>query len=339
MIYVQPKPQHYTKKGVTALNMSNYSTKDRKSQPKDVEWAYTSITSQNDCIHDVVRTSYTPKCYVRKVSKELYLVGTYRADGKFESTGEVHEVRKKVEPMRNRRSLKKIMRDLRQLIAHNFEGGEKELFVTLTYAQQTNDPKQVLRDFHAFIKRLRRRYEDYDLSYLSVVEPHASGMFHIHMLLKTNSKDTLFIPNDVMAATWGHGFTETERLADIDHMGAYVIAYMSNAELSPEQIATYEAEGDIVECKGKKYIKGKRLDFYPDGMQIYRHSKDVERPPKYTGQEAEGEIFLAANLGQKLVFSRTKEIETTDRLGNKKTSYVLTEQYKTKKLEKGDEKS
>lgn len=270
------------------------------------------------------------KRYQRE-SKESRSKAVYHAKCVFFPTDmTIHAIATKEEPMRNRRSLKKIFKDLRQLIAANFEGGKRELFVTLTYtgAEQNNDPKKVHNDFRDFWKRLKRAYSDAGLGYVAVVEPHASGMFHIHALIRATAAEYLYIPNQTMEAIWGHGSTETERLEDVDHMGAYVIAYMSNAELDPETAEKYAAEGDVVEKDGKKYIKGARLDYYPDGMQIHRHSRDIIKPDKLTGNDALREMEIINLIGRKPRYSNTKKIEHTDADGNTRTAYVQTEQYK-----------
>lgn len=307
--------------------MEHYSTPERRSQ-QDFDVKYLSVTKQGEKITDVVRMSFKPECHIKRIAKDLYLKGRYDREGNFLSDGVVHEVATKEEPMRNRRSLKKIFKDLRQLIAANFEGGEKELFITLTYAEQTHDPKQIHKDFVAFWKRLQRAYAGAGLGYIAVVEPHASGEFHIHALIRAREVDNLYIPNEVMSQIWGMGFTKTERLEDIDHMGAYVIAYMSNMEIPPEYEAEYAKHDDIIERDGKKYIKGKRLDYYPDGMQIHRHSRDIVKPDKLTGNDALRELVFLRNTGAEARYSHTKEIEQTDDAGNTRTAYVKTEQYK-----------
>lgn len=306
--------------------MSNYNTRNASRQGGH-EINYISAIPQGDNVVDVVKTSFEPSCHIKRITKELYLKGTYDKEGNFITDGEIHEVAGKESPMRNRRSLKRIFKELRQLITHNYKGGTSELFVTLTYAQQTNDHKQVHNDFKNFWKRLKRTVPEVDLSYISIVEPHETGMFHIHLLLRANNFEYLFIPNELMAETWGLGFTQTERLEDVDNVGAYFIAYFSNLEITdPDQIAKYEKAGDLEEKNGKKYIKGKRIDFYPDGMQIHRHSRDIAKPEKLTGQAAAG---LASSLGQPS-FAQTKTIESTDILGRPKEAYVTTEQYKRK---------
>lgn len=294
-----------------------------KNQEVKFESKYISATPQGSRILDVVNTSFVPACHIKRVSKELYMRGRYDSNKNFITDGEIFSTAGKDHPMRNRRSLKRIFKELRQLIANNCEGGEKELFVTLTYAEQTSDYKQIHKDFKNFWDRLKTAYPSYGLEYISVVEPHASGMFHLHVLLKATTADHLFIPNETMERIWGHGFTKTERLEDIDHIGAYVIAYMTDAEIPPDAVSEYEMYGDVVEKDGKKYIKGMRLDFYPDGMQIARHSRGMIRPETLTGSDAIEEIELAKATGQ-CVLSSTKEIDT----GKNRTAYVTTEQYK-----------
>lgn len=286
-----------------------------------------SVTTQGGRVADVVSTSFIPACHIKKISKTEYMKGFYDKKKTFITNGEVFAVAQKGEPMRNRRSLKKIFKDLRQLIAHNCQGGERELFVTLTYAEQTNDPARVHKDFKYFWDRLKYHYADYGLEYISVVEPHASGSFHIHMLLKATAVEHLYIPNEVMEKIWGHGFTKTERLEDIDHVGAYVIAYMTDMEIPPEFEDEYAAHGDVIEKDGKKYIKGKRLDFYPDGMQISRHSRGITRPERLTGSDAAA-VLETISGSEKSRFKSTKEITTKDANGMERTAFIETEQIK-----------
>ena len=288
----------------------------KKSQ--EAEWKYSAATIQNGIV-DVVKTSYKPACRIRKISATEYIKGQYDQDGNFWSDGLVYEFEKKEGEMRNRRSLRQIFRSLRQLIAANYSGGKSELFVTLTYAEQHNDPEKIHKDLVLFWKRLS--YQRRDLRYIAIVEPHATGNFHVHLLLADTTGAELFIPNEEMEKIWGHGFTKTERLEDIDHMGAYFIAYFSNLELDPEEIAIYGADDDVEYKNGKAYIKGKRLDMYPEHMRIYRHSRNCDKPIKIEGMDS-----AAAVEGARKIFS--KETEFTDQNGAEHR--ILTEQYRLK---------
>ena len=302
--------------------MKKYNMKKEKSQ----EIRYISSTVQNMKVIDIVEQTFEPACHIKRISKELYMKGRYDKEGNFITDGEVFSVKQKEDPMRNRRSLKRIFKDLRQRIAHNFSGGLNELFVTLTYRgeEQTNDPKKIHTDFKKFWRTLSARYSAADLSYISIVEPHASGKFHIHVLLLAKGVEHLYIPFTELEEIWGHGNAKVERLEDIDHMGAYFIAYFTNLELDDEEAAKYEAADDVIEKNGKKYIKGKRLDYYPDGMQIARCSRDLPKPPKVVGLEA---LETTAGITT-LVYEHTTEIPSVDKYGHPKTAKVTTKQYK-----------
>lgn len=302
--------------------MSNSTTQFSKSQARLSR--YISAVEQDGRILDVTMQSFEPACHIKRITKEIYLKGRYDREGNFLTDGEVHEVHRKDEPMRNRRSLKRIFKELRQKITHNFSGGLNELFVTLTYRgeEQTNDHTKVHRDFRYFWDRLKRAYADADLSYISIVEPHGTGKFHIHLLLRANGCEHLYIPFERMTEIWGHGSTTVERLEEVDHIGAYFVAYFSNLELDKDEIEKYEAEGDVIEKNGKKYIKGKRLDYYPDGMQIARSSRDLQKPPKLVGESA----VRAVEQGGRVRSVHTKEIESLDKYGRPKTATITTAQ-------------
>lgn len=272
-----------------------YIKMSKRSQ--ESEWRYASATVQENNsgeIIDVVRTSFKPACHIKKISKTQYLTGNYDKAGEFLSDGIVYEVKEKEEQMRNRRSLRQIFRTLRQLIANNYSGGNSELFVTLTYAEQHNDPQKIYKDLDLFWKRLRYNVCN-DLRYIAIVEPHASGNFHVHLLLADTAGEELYIPNETLERIWGQGYTKTERLHDINNMGAYFIAYFTNMELSEDEIKVYADEDDVEYKNGKAYIKGKRLDFYPENMRIYRHSKNCIQPKKYVGAEV-NDVLRDANL-------------------------------------------
>ncbi|SDB04585.1 hypothetical protein SAMN02910293_00227 [Streptococcus henryi] len=174
----------------------------------------------------------------------------------------------------NQKALRRTMSRLRRLIAHNFQGGFSELWVTLTYSEITLNPDIVYMDFKLFIKRLRKLYPK--LEYINVIEPQASGSWHCHVLLKTRDNSHLYIPNKVLADAWKKGFTKTKRLKRNDKVGNYLVAYLSNLEVDSKQNG-----------KNKKVIKGARLYLYPKGVRIYRCSRGIQRPIEQTGFKAD----------------------------------------------------
>lgn len=213
---------------------------------------------------------------VVKLNKDKYMIV---------DTGEVREYKKSENRGQNIESLKKTFKKIRDLINNNFVGAANELHITLTYAENMRDTKRLYKDFDKFMKRFRYKY-NYDVDYMSVVEPQGRGAWHLHLLLRFNNLDNIYIPDSEICALWGNGFTKTKSLRGIDNIGAYLSAYLGDIEMTGETIRDMYQNGyrDIevkeVEVEGikKKYIKGGRLHYYPPGMNIYRKSKGIKFP-------------------------------------------------------------
>ena len=228
------------------------------------------VTTMNHIVEVQYLSNENTKQRIQKLDAERYVdLGT----------GEIKDFNRKEHRGQAENSLRKTFKRLRELINTNFTGSANELFVTLTYARQTNDVKQVYKDFVNFMKRLKYKYKDISqIDYINVLEPHASGNFHMHALLRFNDISSVYIENSVLAELWGLGFVTIQSLKDVDNIGAYVSAYLTDIEV------TDTAEGDSVEEKQvqggdkKKFVKGGRLHFYPTGVNIYRKSKGIIEP-------------------------------------------------------------
>jgi len=276
---------------------------------KSQELKYRTVVRQGKKICDITYRNFKPSCNIKRIGKKHYIKirrytvevkdytptweefvagkrAKWHTEERIYTDGEVFEMREKQPDenggMRNKRSLRHIFQELRYLINSNFDEDEadKQLFVTLTYRENMQDDKRLHDDFRKFIMRLKHNYKQHELAYISIVEPQGRGAWHVHMLLKTLNQPTLFIPHEDIEKLWGHGMTRTERLQS-DNVGSYFIAYLSNAELSDEKIKDLDVKpDDIREKDGKKYIKGSRMAFYPEYMQIYRHSRNVNKPDR-----------------------------------------------------------
>lgn len=184
-------------------------------------------------------------------------------------TGEIKQMNtSSVSRKDNITSLKRTMRKLRRLISNNFPGGKDELWVTLTYSQNINamhqdDTRVVYNDFKVFMQRARKLIGKLD--YIAILEPQASGRWHLHVLLKTSDNSELYISNSIMEKIWGKGFTSTKRLSRHDNVAAYVMAYVTNLRIDNG-------------TSKKRDIKGARLYLYPKGTKIYRRSKGIVEP-------------------------------------------------------------
>ena len=208
-------------------------------------------------------------------------------------TGEIHDMdTSNNSRFDNLKSTKQTMKKLRRIIAHNFTGGKNQLWITLTYRDHITETAIVYMDFKAFIRRIRNQFGNVD--YITVIEPQASGRWHLHVLLKNNSE--LTIPNNDLAKMWGKGFTKTKRLKRADKVGNYLIAYLSNLQIGDEG------------SQNKAIVKGARLYMYPKGIRIYRTSRGIEKPLEVT--ITKGELMETYKINSPPTFSRTTKHET-----------------------------
>jgi hypothetical protein len=258
--------------------------------------------------------------HVRRIDKNHY---------KVHMTGEIKEYQpmtaKERENVR-RGNMKRAFKELTGLLRTNFTGAwgygqesteHNQKFITLTYRDRVTDEKIVYRDFKNFMDRLEYEYP-HDYTYISVVEPHASGVWHIHLMLKANdvAPDVGFwIKKEKLTKIWGHGATTILELKSND-IGAYYTAYFTGVfggfdetKMNSEEIleseqaldAAVDAFGRMTgkvlterqKEKKKAHIKGARMSFYPKGMRFFRCSRNVKRQEKI---ELDGDYSGVVNL-------------------------------------------
>lgn len=310
------------------------------------------VTTMNHLI-EVLSISKEPAglLKIRKLDKHRYVLL---------ETGEILEYDLSENRSNNIGGLKTTFRKIRHLINNNFTGAPNELFVTLSYAENMTDTKRLMRDFEVFMKRFRRKYPNTD--YISVVEPQARGAWHCHVLIKFNDKEKIFIKNnDVIAPMWGHGFTKTKSLKNIDNIGAYLNAYLTDIEVCEENFKdimrahefndnafmTVEInDGQAVTVKnhdkvklefvekeidedGKKvkkhFAKGARLHMYPCGMNLYRCSRGIKKPE--TVKMEYGEVKKSVVGSATPNYTRTIELSQDEKVINS----ITYEQYNLKR--------
>lgn len=214
------------------------------------------------------------KAHIKKIDADSYCVL---------KTGEIKEFNKSENRSDNLNSLRKTFKKLRYLINNNFVGSRRELFITLTYAENVTDTKRIYKDFSLFIKRVRYKYGS--LSYLAVIEPQERGAWHFHVLLKNDEEKDLFIPNADVRELWGHGFVKVVRLTDIDNIGAYLCAYLTDIIVDDDvPLGDDVVEREILDINGerkkKKIKKNGRLALYPPGVNYFRKSKNIVYPER-----------------------------------------------------------
>lgn len=231
-------------------------------------------------------------------------------------TGEVIEYEHNANRASDKASVAQSLRKLRDIINANLENPDTALWVTLTYAENMRDTTRLYEDYRRFWQRFQYylHKQNYPRTeYITAAEPQARGAWHLHGLFLFPCKAP-FIPNSDIAKLWGHGFTKTKSLKEIDNPGLYLTAYLGDMELT-EAISTGKTHGRITEVdstdeqgnrKRKAVIKGARLHLYPPGFNLYRCSRGVKRPQVYQTTEAEAmEIVCEAPLTYEKTISIT----------------------------------
>lgn len=198
-------------------------------------------------------------------------------------------------------------------------------WLTLTYAENMQDPARLQEDFERFNRRCRKDFGHYE--YITAAEPQARGAWHLHVVMIWNGQAP-YIPNAEVARMWGKGFVQIKALENIDNVGAYLTAYLADIAV-PDDMPTETAErvGTVKTVDSKRYIKGMRLHLYPAQMHIFRWSKGVRRPTVtyMTYQQAKEQVGAATPTYQKAIYM------TDDDTGYRNTLYY--EYYNTARKE------
>lgn len=169
---------------------------------------------------------------------------------------------------------------VRRLILANFDNDSK--FVTLTFAENVGDVKEANKYFHKFIKRLKRKYDNF--KYLAVIEFQKRGAVHYHML-----SNLPYIKSSELSEIWREGFVKINRITHVDNVGAYVIKYMT------------------------KDVTDERLF----NNKSYNCSQGLEKPLTLRGELAEEIIKMYLSENDKEVFANHYESEHIGKISYK----------------------
>lgn len=285
--------------------------------------AIVKVTTMNHLVEIQYMEKVNTESYIRKLDSDSYVDL---------QTGEIKEFERTINRSQLENSLRKTFNKLRELINTNFDGAARELFVTLTYRGelQTKDTKKVYKDFDKFMKRMKYKYRDVStIDYINVLEPHATGNFHMHVLMRFNDLKSIYISNSDLAQIWGNGFVTIQSLKGIDNIGAYLSAYLADIEVPEDKAEKLEGHPNLMEKevkgKKKKFLKGARLIFYPTGVNIYRKSKGIrdaekEKMSYKTAQKKVGSVKPHFKYGVELI-DNEKEFRNT----------LIKEQYNLKR--------
>ena len=232
-------------------------------------------------------------CDVIKIDKDHYLVKREMVDYK---TGEllVHDYEHTNNRFEGYKSLLNSFAKLRDLINCNITDVNNVHWCTLTYADNMQDLKKLKKDFNNFWDRFKEycKIHNYIIpEYINAVEPQERGAWHIHLLILWTSKAP-FIPHEDFWKLWSpKGFKQNKDFVKIqslyvdgkaiDNVGAYLTTYLT----------------DTLSDNDHKREKYNRLKLYPTGMNVYRTSKNIQRPEiEYMSEEYARKKVSSAKL-------------------------------------------
>lgn len=231
------------------------------------------------------------------------------------------------------------LKRLRDLINNNVIEPKNWKWITLTYRENMQDTKKLYRDFQKFMQRLRYKYNKYNIDYIIACEPQGRGAWHIHLLLGFNTTAP-YIANKEIEMLWQLGFTKTQKLNDIDNIGAYLTAYLGDIELNDNNITLLKENGvnvskmvlkEVNQIEGislkepKSFIKGGRLYMYPPNFNLYRFSRGIKKPIKEYWEYKQ--IKEKVGLAQPTYSNCISLIDTDLNYNNK----IIYEYYNTKR--------
>lgn len=274
---------------------------------------------------------------VRKINADSYV---YLPTGEV-FTYEKHENKSEV----SKKSIKRSLDEIRNLLNANCTDESKLLWVTLTYKENMTDCKRLSKDFSDFWGRFTYYLKKNSIpkpEYISVVEPQGRGAWHCHVMMIFPVKAP-YIDNSVIAEKWRHGFTKTKAVHGVDNIGAYFSAYLADMPLETAQdfyknipenviheaIVSDDSGGSV----SKKFVKGARLAFYPSGMNIYRSSGGIVRPTVEDLSDLSSEELKKEKASSgKLTFSSTVEIFDSDSVATHCVNTISNEYYNIKRV-------
>jgi hypothetical protein len=195
----------------------------------------------------------------------------------------------------NPKEIQRSFAKLRDIINANADRPERLRWCTFTYKENMMDANKLYRDFKNFNGRFKRWLvnnvpNNCNYEYITACEPQGRGAWHLHVLFIFD-KTAPYIPNDDLYHIWGHGWVNIQALhkKKIDDIGRYLTAYLTDIPVDCDM----PSAPDVKTVKGKRYIKGGRLHFYPTNFKFFRCSKGVKRPE--TTWELYGQVMEEVN--------------------------------------------
>lgn len=283
-------------KKIIEFKTNNVVLKEKSDEPISISSSKGEMIDDENYIKAKFMGNHMELCYIRTVPTEMPIERIDENTYLIKSTNQIKEYKKSKTRDEQVKSLKRTFKKLRELINTNFHGLPNEKFVTLTYKKKQRDHEQVYTDFKVWIKEVRRKYGACD--YINVVEPQASGSWHCHVLIKFYELENNYLDYNEFRKLWKHGvFVNVRDLTDCDNIGAYLSAYLTDIELTDKtlkkaqkDVSVIEVNEKLVDGEKKSFIKGGRMSYYPNKMNLYRRSRGIKDPFVSVGKK--GDLIL-----------------------------------------------
>lgn len=219
----------------------------------------------------VLKANFLPSDLLKVTATRLQLKATWVSTQNSKPVGRPKGSKTKAKKRtQNAYFLKKTFERNKNLIENNMWGESGEFFITLTYRDQSikgkKGAKQVSKDFDCFIHKVKYHFEkESSIKWFLALEPTSQGVWHLHLLLKLNSK-IKFLSSEFIEKLWGCGFVQVKALEGISGVAAYVT-----------KLADYLSPTN---SKSSDHMKEKasRLVTYPAGTKLSRHSRNLISP-------------------------------------------------------------
>lgn len=241
------------------------SCKHNKIQNKD-KIKMTEFANGRTLIVQALEKECNLTSYVRSKNNTYYdpvtkTLRTYYVSAKKSYSNLVRSLKNTVEP----------------LLVNNFDGGDNEVFITLTFDEPMPDFYQITYFFDKWWRRLCNTYPKLELACVYVKEIQEDrNSWHIHALVKETNNKHLYIPYDVLKNTWGQGNVWINRIVqEVDYNKSEEI----NIEKQMNELAlTLSPNLGIASvisymCKPKS-----KINVFPNGSKIHGRKGKIIAP-------------------------------------------------------------
>lgn len=211
--------------------------------------------------------------------------------------GETTEFARQISNYRSKRRIRQLIYANAYRWKNHRQRAYKPVFVTFTFADNIQDPKQANKLYTAFVQRinyqLTKSKKSY-LKYLAVVEFQKRGAVHYHVVF-FNLPYYHGNVHKFFADTWQNGFVKVNAVNDLQHLANYVAKYLTKNDRDER-------------LDGKKYYFSSKGLHQP--KEIYKVEEIVQLIKNLPPDIQKNELIYNSYDGQKIIYTRYKLPDT-----------------------------